>query len=170
MVRNVNFCIGSTAQLNTQTSSQTLPLSHNATTCAQVSIQLGDLFFLKMKVWLLLAETWQASAGTAIPTVMVQHDCGNRSANSIGLWDWEQSSWDWSAKCLCQFCMVFCAWIEKRSEQISSLWETQELLLILQITIFRSCYECDMWDFMGDHQGHLRLHSQEKGWVASRWF
>ena len=94
MVRNVNFCIGSTAQLNTQTSSQTLPLSHNATACAQVSIQLGDLFFLKMKVWLLLAETWQASAGTAIPTVMVQHDCGNRSANSIGLWDWEQSRWD----------------------------------------------------------------------------
>ena len=84
---NVKFCICPTAQLNTQTSSQTLPLSHNAAACAQASIQLGDLFSLKMKVWLLLAETWQASAGTAIPTVMVQHGCGIRSANSIGLWD-----------------------------------------------------------------------------------
>ena len=166
MVRNVNFCIGSTAQLNTQTSSQTLPLSHNATACAQVSIQLGDLFFLKMKVWLLLAETWQASAGTAIPTVMVQHDCGNRSANSIGLWDWEQSSWDWSAKCLCQFCMVFCAWKAPRSD----IQPVRNPGIIANITIFRGCSECLMWDCMGDHQGQLRLHSQEKGWVASRWF
>ena len=87
MVRNVKFCICPTAQFNTQTPSQTLPLSHNAAACAQASLQLGDVFSLKMKVWFLLAKTWQASAGTAIPTVMVQHDCGNRSANSIGLWD-----------------------------------------------------------------------------------
>ena len=173
MVRNVKFCICPTAQFNTQTPSQTLPLSHNAAACAQASIQLGDLFSLKMKVWLLLAETWQASAGTAIPTVMVQHDCGNRSANSIGLWDWEQSSWDWSAKCLCQFCMVFCAWIEKRSEQISSLWETQELLLILQFSEVVMNVLCEIaWGIIRDNSGFIlkkrgELHQDDFSWTLA---
>ena len=42
--------------------------------------------------------------------------------------------------------------------------------IITKITIFRSRYEILMWGCIGDHQGQLRLHSQEEGWVASIWF
>ena len=87
MVRNVKFCICPTAQFNTQTPSQTLPLSHNAAACAQASIQLGDLFSLKMKVWLLLAETWQAlrfpqswCSMTVAIAVQILLDCGTESS------------------------------------------------------------------------------------------
>ena len=80
LVWNVKFCICPTAQFNTQTPSQTLPLSHNAAACAQASNQLGDLFSLKMKEWLRLGRP-----ALALRFPLLQHDCGNRIANSIGL-------------------------------------------------------------------------------------
>ena len=76
---------------------------------------------------------------------------------------------------LCLSGVVFCTGQTPRSEQISHLWETQELLWTLQPyfmksdQIFRSRHECLLWDHMGDHQGQLLLPSQEEGWVASRW-
>ena len=168
MVRNVKFCICPTAQFNTQTPSQTLPLSHNAAACAQASIQLGDLFSLKMKVWLLLAETWQASAGTAIPTVMtvaiavqILLDCGTESSPAETKVPNVYVSFVW--------CFV----LEKPLEVISSLWETQELLLILQFSeVVMNVLSEIAWGIIRDKSGFIlkkrgELHQDDFSWTLA---
>ena len=83
--------------------------------------------------------------------------------------DWERSNWE---RFSCQmpmsvWCGVLCL---KSLSKWTDIQPVKNPEIITKITIFRSRYEILMWGCIGDHQGQLRLHSQEEGWVASIWF